>query len=158
MNTSPVSVSVPTFGKTNLLTRSVMALLLIAGLATAAACGGGSRKQGGPPPGWVFLGERRVDFGADRDVLPVTGAQGEFKRVMLRIKENGVEVLDLKIHFANGGTQDVAIRRFIPKGDATRAIDLKGGKRTIRKVDMIYRTGGKLKRGRALVRLFGLRA
>jgi hypothetical protein len=155
MNTSLAST---TLGSTSLLTRSVMALLLIAGLATATGCGGGSRNQGGPPPGWVFLGERRVDFGADRDVLPVTRAKGEYKRVMLRIKENGVEVLDLKIHFANGGTQDVAIRRFIPKGDATRAIDLNGGKRTIRKIDMIYRTGGKLKKGRALVRLFGLRA
>lgn len=114
--------------------------------------------------GWVFLGERKVDFKAERDVIPVTAAKGVFKRIQLRVKGRAVHFLDLKVVYGNGETHDVKIRKLIPKGGETRAIDLPGKERIIRKVELTYRSsatkknkGKKNKGGKAHVRLFGRR-
>ncbi len=105
---------------------------------------------------WVLLGERKVDFAGDRDVIPVTGARGTFRRIKLKVLENAIEVVDLKVHFGNGGTQDVQVRQQLAAGGETRPIDLPGAARTIHKIELMYRTKGKLRQGRALVKVFGL--
>lgn len=114
--------------------------------------------------GWVFLGEREVDFKAERDVIAVTAAKGVYTKIQLRIKGRAVHFLDLKITYGNGETQDVTIRKVIEKGGQTRAIDLPGNKRVIRKVALTYRSaakkqtkGKKNAAGKAHVRLFGRR-
>lgn len=113
---------------------------------------------------WVLLGERKVNFTAERDVIPVTAAKGVFKRIQLRVKGRAVHFLDLKVVYGNGETHDVKIRKLIPKGGETRAIDLPGNNRIIRKVELTYRSaakkknkGKKNKPGKAHVRLFGRR-
>jgi hypothetical protein len=113
---------------------------------------------------WVFLGERKVDFKAERDVIAVTAAKGVFKKIQLRIKGRAVHFLDLEVVYGNGETHDVKIRKLIPKGGQTRVIDLPGNNRIIRKVKLTYRSAAKKKNkgkknrpGKAHVRLFGRR-
>lgn len=114
-----------------------------------------------PPPApaltWEKLGARQVDFGAERDVIPVSAGEGRFAKMQLRVEENGVEIIDVTVHFGNGEKQDVQIRDFIEKGGHTRVIDLDGGSRIIEKVALVYRTRGKLRRGRARVEAWGVR-
>ena len=124
----------------------------------------------GPGPLWIpgcgpgveaeFLGARW----AERDVIAVTAAKGTFKRIQLRVKGRAVHFLDLKVVYGNGETHDVKIRKLIPKGGETRAIDLPGKNRIIRKVELTYRSAAKKKNkgkknapGKAHVRLFGRR-
>jgi hypothetical protein len=130
----------------------VACAVVVAAGVSLSACGGDRR--GGPPPGWEFLGERAVNWRVDRDVIPVTASEGRFTAVQLRVRGNGVHILDLKVHFGNGGTQDVAIRSHIPAGGHTRVIDLNGGPRVIRKITMVYKTAG-ARAGRAVVRAWG---
>ncbi|MGE0708704.1 MAG: hypothetical protein AB7N76_12200 [Planctomycetota bacterium] len=134
-----------------------------------AACGGGGRGRGGGGGGggqgkehpaaeadWKLLGEREVDFKADRDVIPVTGARGAWTKLQLRVKKRGIELLDLKVHFENGGVEDVPVREKIAAGGETRVIDLRGGDRQIEKVTLVYKSHGPGK-GKSHVRVWGRR-
>jgi hypothetical protein len=105
---------------------------------------------------WVILGRKTVSFGAERDVIRVTGWRGDFKRIQLYVRETGVHFQDLNVVFANGRTVDVPIRSFIPEGGRSRVIDLPGRSREIQKITMIYATriGA---RDKALVEVWGLR-
>lgn len=103
---------------------------------------------------WVTLGKRTARFNVDRDVIPVTGIEGRFRQVKLLVRQNGLELLDLKIHFGDDTFQDVQVRQFIRAGGETRVIDLIGGARVIKKVTFFYRTAG-AKKGRAVVVLRG---
>ncbi len=123
----------------------------------AGPSSGGSNPSGGssqPAGKWELLGKRTVNYAVDRDVIRVTVAEGTFKRIKLEVLYNKIKLLDLKVHFGDGGTQDVTVRRTIPAGGETRIIDLKGGVRVIKKVEMLYHSG--LARGKkAEVKLWG---
>ncbi len=104
-------------------------------------------------PRWERLGTRMVNYDLDRDEIPVTLAEGTFNSVKLVVNRSPIHIHRFVIHFSNGGTQEVWVRNRIPKGDATRVIDLKGGNRGIKKVVFWYDTG-KLARGRAIIELW----
>jgi hypothetical protein len=105
---------------------------------------------------WVLLGRKTVSFGAERDVVRVTGWRGDFKKIQLYVRETGVHFADLNVVFANGRTVDVPIRSFIPEGGRSRVIDLPGRSREIQRITMVYATriGA---RDKALVEIWGLR-
>jgi hypothetical protein len=105
---------------------------------------------------WVLLGRKTVSFGAERDVVRVSGWRGDFKKIQLHVRETGVHFADLNVVFANGRTVDVPIRSFIPEGGRSRVIDLPGRSREIQRITMIYATriGA---RDKALVEVWGLR-
>jgi hypothetical protein len=50
------------------------------------------------------------------------------------------EVLDLKVIYADGQPDDIAVQHFIRAGERTRPADLKGWERAIDRVDFVYRT------------------
>lgn len=105
-------------------------------------------------PSWELLGQRKVNFKTDRDVITVTITEGTFSKIKLKVLYNGIELLDLKVFYANGTVQDVTIRKFIAAGGETRVIDLTGDERVIQKVQFVYQTRG-TKPGRATVQLWG---
>jgi hypothetical protein len=138
-----------------------LGLFVCALAVTACASGGGGGGENGAGSGgggdeWKLLGQRAVNFQAERDVIPVTAARGVWKKIQLRIKKRGVVIQDLKVHFGNGDVHDVSLRTFIPKGGKTRVIDLPGKARVIKKVSMVYKSRGKGK-GKAVVRVWGRR-
>jgi hypothetical protein len=90
-------------------------------------------------PLWQLLGTKTVSFLVDRDTLFVGRQRGAFRRIRLTVRGGGLEIFDLRVFFANGGSQDVAVRRFIPGGSQTRTIDLNGGARFIDRIRIIYR-------------------
>ena len=111
------------------------------------------------PAGWTFLGERKVDFRAERDVIPVTASEGTFRRIRIEVKGRAVKIHDMKVTFGNGETVDVPVRFGFKPGSESRAIDLPGKARVIRKVALIYDTvnpgRARGQGGKAHVRLFG---
>ena len=107
------------------------------------------------PPKWVDLGSRTVNWNADKDVIPVTGAKGSYTSIKLFVDKAPVEFVDIKIHFANNTFQDVKIRSRIAAGGETRVIDINGKNRVIQKVTFWYKTSKPAPRGKAIVTLYG---
>ena len=105
-----------------------------------------------PASAWDLLGTRDVRDAVDRDVIVVEGAR-QFQRIRLCAYERPVHIIDLDVHFANGGHQDVSVRARIRPGDCTRAIDLVGDDRNITRVAMVYEETS-FRRRTATVRVF----
>ena len=82
-------------------------------------------------PGWSLLGQRTVNHAVDRDEIRVGARDGTFRRIKLLVRQRSVTFRDVKVHYANGGVEDVSVRRSIPAGGETRAIDLNGRDRII---------------------------
>jgi hypothetical protein len=110
-----------------------------------------------PVETWVLLGERTVLFAAERDTIPVTAAEGLFRRIRFKVMENGVEFRALRVHFGNGEAVDITVREFIEAGGQTRVIDLPGALRVLRSIDLVYATRGPAREGRAVVAALGLK-
>ena len=123
----------------------VMSLIVFAfiGLGTSAAFGQ-----------WRELGSKEVDYKVDHDTLSVGPMNGDFRHVRLGVSRAPVTFLRVVLTFGNGTTQEIKVRTVIADGGYTRAIDLKGNQRVIRKVDFWYESTS-LERRKALVTLYG---
>ncbi len=109
-----------------------------------------------PAGNWVYLGDKWVNFGIDHDELFVTNVRDNFKQIALRVTDGPVHILDMKVHFDNGGVQDVPVRAMIRQGGQSRAIDLTGGYRSLQKITFWYETVG-FRKGKSRVAVWGLR-
>ena len=112
------------------------AILLSALLAGSALALGAT-----PAAAWETLGSRQVNLGNDHDTIQVEG-HARYARIKLCVANKAVRFHDLDVNFRNGGHQDVAIRALIPVGGCTRNIDLEGGRRDIRNIQLRYETAG----------------
>ena len=84
----------------------------------------------------------------------MTAARGDFRRIQFRVKDHGIQMLRLVVHYGNGNPDKIETREMIPAGGQSRIIDLKGGDRVIKKIDFWYETKS-LGRNRAIVRVYG---
>lgn len=108
------------------LTALVLGILLLPAVAEA-----GRR--------WELLGSLSVSDAVDHDTLVVTAARGTFRRLKLEVHDRAVQFRQMTIHFANGGDQNVELRRVIPAGGESRLIDIEGrGDRVIRSIEFTY--------------------
>lgn len=105
-------------------------------------------------PGWALLGERTVNHAVDRDEIRVGVRDGTFRRIKLLVRRRAVTFRDVKVHYANGGVEDIVLRRQVPAGGETRALDLNGRDRVIEKVVFFYNTAPR-RGGRAVIQLYG---
>jgi hypothetical protein len=80
--------------------------------------------------------------------------EGRFEKIALEVRDNDVEIQDLKVFYQKGPPQDVQVRERIAEGRRTRAIDLIGGDRVIDRIEIVYRTRGRGER--ATVAVYGL--
>jgi hypothetical protein len=127
--------------------RALVAGLLVMTLAGVAAAS----------EAWVKLGERSVSDRVERDVIVVGADQGQFSAIRLKVVKRPVHILDLKVHFANGGVQDVEVRKVIKAGSESRVIDLRGDDRVIATVELWYEAESARRHKGAKVVLFGRR-
>ena len=128
---------------------AIAAGLLCAGLLSTDA----QAQRGG---NWVDLGCKEVSFlMTDHDTIKVGRREGRFKAIRLQARGNDVEMLDLKVIYANGAPDDIPVRSLIRQGTRTRPLDLKGYERAIHQIDMVYRRPLNL-RGKATVCVEGL--
>ncbi|HET6321061.1 MAG TPA: hypothetical protein VFF87_03315 [Hyphomicrobium sp.] len=105
---------------------------------------------------WDLLGEQSVGFGVDRDVIRVGRREGRFSALALEVRDNDVEILDMKVFFDRGPPQDVRVRQTIRRGERTRPIPFAWGDRRIDRIEIVYRSRPNF-RGRAKVAIYGLR-
>lgn len=86
---------------------------------------------------WELIGVRTVHWGVDRDVVAVKG-NDRHRQIRICVSGRPLHILDLDVVFANGGRQDVRVRSLIAPGTCTRAIDLRGKRRNIARIVMVY--------------------
>ncbi|MEZ5819085.1 MAG: hypothetical protein R3D44_18600 [Hyphomicrobiaceae bacterium] len=109
-----------------------------------------------PRPGtWELLGSQKVGFKVDRDVIRVGRQDGRFRAIKLRVLDNDIELLDLRVVYGNGEPDNIPVRQFLRRNSETRTIDLRGNTRFIREIQMTYKSRPNF-RGRATVQVFGL--
>ena len=75
-----------------------------------------------------------------RDSIRVGKREGRFKAIRLEARNNDVEMLDLKVIYANGAPDDIPVRSNIRAGTKTQPLDLKGRERAIEQIEMVYRS------------------
>ncbi len=91
-----------------------------------------------PTQEWVQLGSRKVNFGLDRDEIPVSYHEGTFTAIKLEVTDGGLNMHRCVIHFENGTQQEVPLRYEFARGTESRVIDLVGNKRFIKKIIFWY--------------------
>src|ERR1041384_1775845 len=127
--------------------KTVLALLIGFTLAASAQ----------PRRGWEHLGDATVDGAVDHDRIVVTGAKGGFRAIRLRVNTAAVKFDHVVVHYANGSSNPIDIRRKISAGGETRVIDLPGDRRVIESVEFWYERGNQRNPARPRVALFGMR-
>ncbi|MGE3065978.1 MAG: hypothetical protein AB7K67_10345 [Hyphomicrobiaceae bacterium] len=103
---------------------------------------GGPGMGMGPGPGggrWENLGCQKVGFLVDRDVVRVGRQEGRFSAIRLKVSGNAIYMSDLKVVYANGAPDNIQVRNEIRAGGETRPLDLRGDRRAIRQIEMVYR-------------------
>jgi hypothetical protein len=101
-----------------------------------------AQRRGGEGRGgedWVELGCKEVSFRVDRDVLPVGRQEGRFYAIRLYARGGAVEMLNLRVIYANGDPDSIPVRHILDRGERTRPLDLRGRARSIRMIEMVYR-------------------
>jgi hypothetical protein len=102
---------------------------------------GGGGGGGGYGGNWEELGCKEVAlFGKDRDFLRVGRSEGGFKAIRLYTRGADVEILRVRVIYGNGEPDDLDVRQFLRQGDRTKPFDLQGWRRSIDRIEMIYRT------------------
>jgi hypothetical protein len=88
----------------------------------------------------VRLGCQRVGFRVDRDVIRVGPQPGGFRAIRLRVAGNEIFVFDVKVVYGSGAADDLPVKALIRAGGASGPIDLKGDRRQINRIELIYRS------------------
>lgn len=88
---------------------------------------------------WVKLGEKSVNFKADRDEIKCSH-KGDFSKLKIKVENNPVEFEKVIVDYKKGGRQELSIRNLIRAGGETRVLDLRGQKREIRSIIFHYKS------------------
>ena len=133
-----------------------LALLAMTAAFSADAQGRRDRDDRDRDGRWERLGCEDVRRGADRDEIRVGRREGRYSAIRLEASGNDVEILDLRVIYANGQPDDISVRSEIREGDRTRALDLRGRDRAIDRIEIVSRKDFQGRgRGRARVCVYG---
>ena len=132
------------------LTKILFSIFIITVLSLTTAFTSAKNDAGS----WFFLGDKKVGFGVDHDVIHFGNWKDDVRQVKLKITDGPVKMFTMKIHFDNGTVQNVELRNRFTQGSESRVIDMDGGLRHLTKIEFWYETKGFV-RGRSRVAVWG---
>lgn len=135
-------------------TKSVLlfsALLIFSTLFTSCFS---SRNTVAVEEGWEIIGEEKVNFVHDNDVIEVRN-RNQFTAIKFMIEEKDVRVNGLQIYFVNGDKLEPAIDDVILANQYSRVINLGAEGRYIDRIEFKYRTQGNILKGRGKLIVLG---
>jgi hypothetical protein len=117
---------------------------------------GPSRRSIPIEEGWDLLGEQKVNFVRDKDVLEV---RSSYKYTAIRFKVEGKDIRlnGVKVSFQNGDKLEPALDDIIAADQYSREIELAADGKFVNTIQFRYRTTGNVLKGRANVLVFGKR-
>ena len=86
-----------------------------------------------------------------REVINVGGREGEFRAFRFEVRQNDVEVLDVRVVYANGLTEDIRVRQVLRAGSSSRVIELGSPRRALKQIVITF-----IPRGPARILFFGI--
>jgi hypothetical protein len=89
---------------------------------------------------WEKLGERKVDYRAEKDTIEVGSHDGKFSHIRFRVAEGDIELYKIKVVFADGQTYEPETGHHFKEGDRTHEIELPGKARHVDKVEFYYKS------------------
>lgn len=101
-----------------------------------------------------LLGEREVDFRADRDVIEVGRDEGRFQKIVVVIRGAPIQLRDMKVIFADDSVFDPVSQDRILREDSAYVFDLPGHRRIIKRITFLYRSIDR-REGKATVLVYG---
>jgi hypothetical protein len=108
----------------------LLCTFLFIGLGEAAQRGGQ----------WQLLGEQEVNFKNDHDRIDVKRRAGPFRELRIEVRDAPIEIHDMTVTFADHKTFKPNIRARFREGRGSHVIDLPGNRRSIDKVEFVYRS------------------
>ena len=117
-------------------TRSAGAVIVVIGAMLALAfVSARALAKGGDDvdKDWKILGEAKISRGQAEEIK-VGGDEGGYKRIKLEVRGADVEFKKITVVYESGDPEEVDVRDEVKRGSQTRPIDLKGGRRAIKKV------------------------
>lgn len=122
--------------------QSVLAAIVL-GMVAVFSAGAEARE--------VPIGSITYEARPEREVINVGGRDGEFRAFRFEVRQNDVEVLDIRIVYGNGQTEDVRVRQLFRAGSSSRVIELANPRRALRQIVINY-----LPKGPARILFFGI--
>lgn len=128
------------------------------GLALAlAAVAPAEAQRGGGAGNWELLGEERVGFGADRDVITLRNDENFYRNKAYRrlrfVAEGGeVRMRSIRLTYLNGHAEDVQFDKTLRAGQEVD-VDLRGERSYLRQIEMVYKAKFGISLGQGGVRL-----
>ena len=101
-----------------------------------------------------LLGQREVDFRADRDVIEVGRDEGRFQKIRVVVRGAPLQLRDMKVIFADDSVFDPVSQDRILREDSTYVFDLPGHRRIIKRITFQYRSIDR-REGKATVLVYG---
>jgi len=128
--------------------------IFVACLALASFSGG--VLAGNSNGDWVKLGSVIAAHDGDHDRITVNGPHDSYRRLKFKVKNAALNMHQVVVTYDDGAPERLDIKENLAEGAETRAIDLHGGKRSIRTIEFWYETKGN-KGDKAEVVAFGQR-
>ena len=104
--------------------------------------------------GWEKLGEANADLTRDRDIITLTH-YNRVTGIKFFVTDADLEIMDMKVFFGNGTSQDISVRSNIKAGGESRVIDLTGEARDIKRIEFVYKTEPNRTKNKAHVEVWG---
>ena len=103
--------------------------------------------------GDVLFGVQYVGFGIDRDVIKIGSEFGKFDKIRLRVLDNDIFINEMRVIYANGEPDVLAVAANVPANTRTKWFTLKGD-RFIKEIQLVYKSRPGF-RGQARVEAYG---
>jgi len=103
---------------------------------------------------WVLLGEHRVGFQTDSDIIRLNRDEGWFRSLRLDAERSDVFVSKVTLVYLNGFREDIEVNRMLRAGERSPAIDLGDERSFIREIVLTYRARPNYSGEPALVQVY----
>lgn len=114
-------------------------MILAAGAALLAQAVQPAMAQRRAGDNWERLGCVDARRRSEREVVEVGRRDGAFAAIRLEVVRNDANVEDLRVVYGNGDSETLRVRNRLREGAQTRAIDLQGRRRAIRRIVVTLR-------------------
>ena len=106
--------------------------------------------------GWHKIGSRTIDFKNDKDEITVLGAD-KFSSIKFKINDAPVNLKNVEVYYETGDNQNIEVNSPIGPEMESKAYDLNGSERSLKKITFDYNTLPNIKDEKAEIEVWGLK-
>ncbi|MBP6185978.1 MAG: hypothetical protein WBB36_00015 [Chitinophagales bacterium] len=136
------------------ITMLVFALFTTMSMAQHLPGNGNNNNNGNNLGNWRIIGTVTAGNKADHDVLTLSNQHDDFRQLKIKVTNSAVNIQRMVVIYDSGEPDNIDVREELKDGGETRPLDLKGGKRSLRKIEFWYDSKGFMN-GKANLTVFG---